>query len=223
MMPYQRCRLFENAHNVCLINVDGTNNHCQYLAVLGALRRLGHDLNMSHLDLRAEVRRILQQDLTSSGNSTYLHQFHGFAQDEEMRLQTQARQLQAAARKSKFQRIPRTPKVYNYNEFLSEYLTGISGTAMGDMLTLQVMADKYNLNIRVYIANMTNDRVSQEVVQGRAIHPEASSHTPRRTIAIFLMCRHYQIVEARRPALTATSGPSFADIVAVSHKNYSFI
>lgn len=166
------CRAFEESEDVRLINVSGENNDCQYNAVIEALARRGHDCGMSSGELRIAVHDILKSDFDeSSGNSEYVEMFH---------------------------RIVVIGDDDDYSTFREEYLQGVSGTEMGDMLTLQVIADLLVINIDVHVANSDNNRFSTVQIKCSGSFAEPASRVPRHQISLFLYEKHYRLIERRQ-------------------------
>lgn len=189
----ERCRLFERSEGVVLIDVSGEFNDCQYNAVIEALRHVGHECGMNSVGLRGAVCCILRTDFERPLVESIYRQL--FDDTIVMDAQTGVDD-------------------FDYEGFRERYLYGVGGSAEGDSLTLQVIADVLLTNVNVHVANFVNVGVWRSRVVSRRLG-EMGSSGQMREIDLFLLDRHYRFLERRSSDLPRLA-PSFADIVAVS-------
>ena len=77
----------------------------------------------------------------------------------------------------------------SFDDFFENYLLGIRCNAFGDELTLNVIAEIMQTNIRVFSPNLMNDHVSQAVYYG---NPRDGIDEDRQSVSVLLFNQHYE-------------------------------
>lgn len=134
---------------------------CQFHSVLQALEQDGVENLPTVSSLRITLANALEEHV-SQKNSFYLHQLVSLFCD--------------------------SPTHRSLDAFISQYNLGLRTRALGDTLTLNLMADSLGVEIHVYHPNLTNGIVPENIFRGVQGH----SCSDKRVVRILFMQEHYE-------------------------------